>query len=57
MAFFLQRTSDNKYVARPGSQSSYTRKLELARQYASRKAAEADRCLGNERIVEFPNSD
>ena len=40
---------DGKYVARSGSQSSYTARLERARVFSSRAAAEADAC-SNERV-------
>ena len=49
MNFVLKR-EDGKFVAHPGSEKSYTRKIELARVYFSREAAEADKC-GNETIV------
>lgn len=49
--FVLQRTTDGKYVTFPGSESSYTAKLELARVFPSRETAEAERCVGDERVV------
>ena len=42
---------DGAYVARPGSRSSYTLSLQAARVFATREAAEADRCPENELIV------
>ena len=36
------------YVARPGSPGSYTGRLQDARVYGSREAAERDSCPGNE---------
>lgn len=47
---FVIRRDDGKYVARPGSAHSYTSKLEEARLFATREAAERD-CCGNERII------
>lgn len=52
MPFVLKRTSDSKYVAQPGSESSYTTKLERARVYPTREAADGDRCVENERVVD-----
>jgi len=52
MAYLIQRTDQGGgYVARPGSQSSYTRNVLAARRFATREEAEAQRCPGNERIV------
>ena len=50
--FALKRTSDGKYVARPGSKNSYTKFLQHARVFRAREEAERDRCPENERIVE-----
>lgn len=53
MAFLLKRTDQGGgYVAPPGSAKSYTRSRAAARQFPTREAAEADRCPGNEVIVE-----
>ena len=49
--YVIQRTTDGAYVNQPGSRASYTRSLERARKFATREAAEADRCPGNEQIV------
>jgi len=49
--YVLRRTKDGKYVANPGSQKSYTSKIEYARQYPTREAADGDKC-GNEYAVE-----
>lgn len=46
--YVLQR-DDGLYVAKAGSVSSYTKKLEEARVYGTEAAAEKDRC-GNESI-------
>lgn len=52
MIYVLQRVEDGKYVTPPGTGSeSYTDKLQNARFFPSREAAEKDRC-GNEVIVE-----
>jgi hypothetical protein len=48
----LKRTSDGKYVAKPGSKNSYTKYLQHARVFRTREEAERDRCPENERIVE-----
>ncbi len=47
--FVLKRVEDGKYVARPGSEHSYTKRLEKARVFEDRASAEADAC-GNERV-------
>ena len=49
--FALKRTTDGKYVAKPGSKNSYTKFLQHARVFRTREEAERDRCPGNERIV------
>lgn len=49
--YVLVRHSDGKYVARSGSEQSYTKRLEDARKFSSREAAEADRCVQSERIA------
>lgn len=41
---------DGQYVAKPGSQHSYTKRFEDARIYPSRDAAIADLCPDNERV-------
>jgi hypothetical protein len=48
---YLIRRNDGAYVAQPGSNSSYTRTLENARTFATREAAERERCPGNEYVV------
>ena len=50
--FALKRTTDGKYVAKPGSKDSYTKYLQHARIFRTKEEAERDRCPGNERIVE-----
>ena len=43
--------SDGAFVARSGSASSYTSKLQNAAVFATREAAERERCPGNERVA------
>lgn len=42
--------NDGRYVAYPGMASSYTDRLEDARLYGTREAAQRDAC-GNERVA------
>ena len=42
--YVLIRHDDRKYVARPGSEHSYTRRLEEARTWPTKEAAEPERC-------------
>lgn len=42
---------DGKFVTPPGSHRSYTGKLQEARVFATREAAERERCVGNETCV------
>ena len=48
---FILIRNDGLFVSRAGSPSSYTDKLQHARQFASLRDAEAHACPGNERIV------
>lgn len=50
MPYILKRNEDGAYVARPGSRGSYTVRLQDARVFQTRDAAERDRC-GNETIT------
>jgi hypothetical protein len=43
MKYVLKR-DDGKFVARPGSEHSYTDKLQRARTFDTRDEAERDRC-------------
>lgn len=53
MAFLIKRTDQGGgYVAPPGSVKSYTRRKDRAQRFPTRQAAEAERCPGNEIIVE-----
>lgn len=55
MAYILKRTDQGGgYVASPGLRCSYTRAIARARRYPTREAADADRCPGNEIILEAP---
>lgn len=57
MTIYLIYNNTNKcYVAKPGSQISFTRSLNRARKYHSIEAARAD-CCGNESIVRMPQLD
>lgn len=47
---YLIRREDGKFVSQPGSQHSYTSRLECARIYADRDQAMADKC-GNETLI------
>jgi hypothetical protein len=50
MPYVIKRT-DGVYVARPGSRSSYTARLQDARPFNNRAEAERERCPENEVIV------
>lgn len=53
--FVIQKTDspyNNFYVAPPGSEKSYVKNLQDARSYPTRDAANADRCVENERVVD-----
>ena len=47
--FVIWNPEARKYVSQPGSRSSYTAKLELARTYPTKEAAERE-CCDNERV-------
>ena len=52
--FVLRRIPDGAYVSRPDRNptgGSYTSRPEYARVFPTREAAEAERCVENERIV------
>lgn len=51
-SFVIQRTSDDKYVSRPGMEHSYTEHLEDARLFASHDEARREYCVENERILQ-----
>lgn len=48
--YVIVRT-DGKFVTRPGSEQSYSDKLQHARPFETREAAERERCVENERVV------
>lgn len=51
MGYVIRRTDQGGgWVAKPGGKHSYTNKLQDARVYPTREAAEADRCPENEVI-------
>lgn len=52
--YVIQNCDDAKFVARPGSQHSYTNRLQDARVFQTRDDAERERC-GNETIVLVDN--
>lgn len=51
--FILVRNHDGKYVAGPGSASSYTKSLRDAWKFPTRDEAERNRCTENEHVAEF----
>lgn len=51
MTRYVVIRGEREYVAKPGSEHSYTKRLEEAKVYFTRSEAEADRCPGNERIA------
>ena len=50
--YVLQR-QDGKYVSKPGSEHSYTSKLENAQKFSRYVDAFNARCPGNERVIEI----
>lgn len=50
MSGYVIVREDGKYVARPGSEHSYTSKLESAAIFRTREQAELNRCPENEHI-------
>jgi hypothetical protein len=52
MSYVIQRTDrpNDWYVSPPGSLASYTPKLQDARVFPTREAAELEKC-GNERVL------
>lgn len=49
--YVIKRRPDGAYVAPSGSKSSYTRVLQNARVFATKEAAEGNRCPENEYVV------
>jgi hypothetical protein len=55
--FLIERTDQGGgFVTPPGSDKSYTPFPHLARVFPTREAAEADRCVGNERVVRLADA-
>lgn len=52
MRYVLQRT-DGAFVAQPGGKASYTPYLQRAQFFRTREEAEAQRCPGNELVVDL----
>lgn len=48
---FVLVRDDGKYVAPPGQQHSYTKRLEEAQIFSTRDKADAQRCVENEQVV------
>jgi len=55
MVYVIKRTSDGKYVARPGSERSYTSDRQQAAEYSTEAEARRNAC-GNESIWFTPNA-
>jgi hypothetical protein len=54
MPFILRRTDQWRgFVAKPGSKKSYVPFAKHARQFATREEADANRCKGNEVVMEY----
>lgn len=49
--YVIKNTETEKYVAAPGSEHSYTTKLEKARIFSARADAERELCDDNEVVV------
>lgn len=52
--YVLRRDSDGRYVAKSGSEHSYTWRLEEADVFSTREAAATAKC-GNEYVVDVRN--
>lgn len=50
MSYVLQRIDDDAFVMPPGQAYSYTHKLQQARLFPTREAAQQEAC-GNERVL------
>lgn len=48
---YVIQASHGRYVAPRGSHHAYVRDLAEARKYPTRKDAERDCCVGNERVI------
>lgn len=52
MTYVIWNVDERKYVARAGAEHSFTSKLQDARPFKTREAAEQDAC-GNEQVREL----
>lgn len=50
MSYIIKRSEDQKYVSKPGSERSYTARLQDARTWGTRADAEREAC-GNEYVI------
>lgn len=50
--YVIRRSSDNKYVAMPGSKHAYTRSFDRAQKFTFKSDAERAKC-GNEYVQEI----
>jgi hypothetical protein len=48
MAYIIKNSTSNHYLARAGSSSSYTNRLEYARMFSTYEKAKAECCIENE---------
>lgn len=53
MSYVIQDIKSGKYVAMPGSESSFTRELLNARKFPTREIADKERCPDSERVVDL----
>lgn len=51
MSYVIKNIDTGKYVSAPGRKKSYTTKLEYARIFPTREAADGDKC-GNETVID-----
>lgn len=47
----IKRREDGKYVAKPGSSSSYTQYLQCAQAFETKEKADGSKCPENEYII------
>lgn len=52
MKYVIRRNEDGKFVTREGSKHSYTRHLNAARRFPTKRMAETEKC-GNEIVIKF----
>ncbi len=53
MTLYVLKRIDGLYVAKSGSENSYTNSFTKARKFSTKEKAERDRCIENEYIVEI----